>query len=135
MYVTTDANAIIAPTTAETIAVWTAALGRSPSVSLRVTKKPTASAYTTAIAEPSVAVNAPPTIPPITTTGIRKMMIERLSSWKIRLNENESPVNGYWRLMAMKEHAAIISVTRMSPGTTPAMNMPPTDTVGPAMKA
>ena len=82
-----------------------------------------------------MAVNAPPTMPPITTTGIRKMMIERLSSWKIRTIENESPVSGYLRRTAMIEHAAIIAATRISPGITPAMNIPPTDTVGPAMKA
>ena len=62
-------------------------------------------------------------------------MIERFSSWKIRTKEKESPVSGYFRRIAMTEHATIISVTRISPGITPAMNMPPTDTVGPAMKA
>ena len=35
----------------------------------------------------------------------------------------------------MTEHMIIITVTRMMPGTMPAMNMPPTETVGPAMKA
>ena len=41
---TTDANAIIAPTTAEVMAVRTIASGRSFSLSFRVTKKPTPSA-------------------------------------------------------------------------------------------
>ena len=35
----------------------------------------------------------------------------------------------------MNEHMPIIIDTRMMPGTTPAMNMPPTETVGPAMNA
>ena len=98
-------------------------------------KKPIAIAYTTAIADPSVAVNAPPTMPPITTTGIMKMISDRLSSWPMRAQEKASPVNGYFRFIAKYEHIPIIIVTRISPGTTPAMNMPPTDTVGPAMNA
>jgi hypothetical protein len=35
----------------------------------------------------------------------------------------------------MMEHMAIMQITRITPGTMPAMNMPPTDTEGPAMKA
>ena len=41
----------------------------------------------TAMAEPSVAVKAPPTMPPMTTTGIMKIMIERLSSCPMRTQE------------------------------------------------
>ena len=70
------------------------ASGRSAMLSFFVTKKPIANAYTTAIAEPSVAVKAPPTMPPITITGIMKMMIERLSSCSTRAHAKGSPVSG-----------------------------------------
>ncbi len=46
------------------------------------------------MAEPSVAVNTPATMPPITTTGISRMTKERLSSCSTRGTAKASPVVG-----------------------------------------
>ena len=70
-----DAKAISAPTMADVIAARITMPGRSATLSVRVTRKPSAVAYTTAMAEPSVAVKAPPTMPPITSTGMASTMM------------------------------------------------------------
>ena len=48
---------------------------------------------------------------------------------------NASPVTGRPRSRAITEQRTSIMTTRISPGTTPARNSPPTETEDPAMNA
>jgi hypothetical protein len=52
------------------------------------------------MAEPSVAVNTPPTMPPITMTGINRISSERQASCATRRSENDSPVRGSFLMWA-----------------------------------
>jgi hypothetical protein len=82
-----------------------------------------------------VAVNAPPTMPPITITGIIRMNSECLSCLSTLPKRNGCPVSGNPRCHAIQLHSAMKPKVMSSPGITPAMNMPPTETVEPAMNA
>jgi hypothetical protein len=53
----------------------------------------------------------------------------------MRRHEKASPVSGKLPFLAMIAVTMTMPATRISPGTTPAMNRPPTDTEGTAMRA
>src|SRR3982750_3862489 len=74
-------------------------------------------------------------MPPITSTGMASTMADLRNSVSTARNWKGSPVTAQPRLVAIQEHRAMKPMVMMMPGTTPAMNMPPTDTEEPAMKA
>ena len=84
---------------------------------------------------PSVGVKTPPTMPPTTTTGIARTGSARQASIAAVRNENASPVSLNPRFTESTEATVMKPSVRRMPGTTPAMNSPPTETAEPAISA